>query len=159
MKQPLLLERYFFTKVHIDANPPVEGKEKATPISTSINVRTAIDLMKHEKEPHRYQLALTIHNLSCDDQPLPYVLEMQAVGFFVVHPEFIHDNIEKLIVVNGASMLYSAMREFVLMTTGRGPWGAFQLPTISFYDIASKQEKAFGQAVSSPPKTKRKPKP
>lgn len=156
MKQPLRLEHYFFAKVHIEANPPTEGKEETLPPTATINVGTAVDLMRHEKDSHKYQLTLAIHDLSCDERPLPYLIEIQVVGIFVVDPEFKHDDINRLITVNGASLLYSAMREFVLMTTGRGPWGAFQLPTINFHQIVLSQGNAAKEAISKP--SRKKPK-
>jgi len=55
-----------------------------------------------------------------------------VVGIFTVDETFRHDHLERLIRVNGSSVLYSAMREFVALFTSRGPWGAVKLPTVNF---------------------------
>jgi len=37
--------------------------------------------------------------------------------------------------VNGTSIFYSGLRDFVATITGRGPWGSPLLPTVSFVDL------------------------
>lgn len=139
---PLRLEHYFFTRIHSEANPEFVTSERDESQRPDVDVGAKIDVFKHEADPHRYQLTLTVDKVVGTEGAMPYKLDIQVVGLFVTDPEFKHDNIDRLVHVNGASMLYTAAREFVLMITGRGPWGPFQLPTVNFHwALAEHEEK------------------
>jgi len=60
-----------------------------------------------------------------------------VIGFFrwstEGQPE---DQVAQIVAVNGASILYSSAREYLLMITSRAPWGQLSLPTMSFADVA-----------------------
>jgi len=44
--------------------------------------------------------------------------------------------VAEVIGVNGCSMLYSSAREYLLLITGRAPWGQVRLPTMSFNGLS-----------------------
>ncbi|OHZ01195.1 protein-export chaperone SecB [Salinicola sp. MIT1003] len=130
---PLQLERSFFAKVHIEANPdylPGQSDEQ----QGDIEITVSLNVGQHQQDPNRYQVRLSIDKLEGNKTQLPYIISLQIVGLFQVDEAFKADNIKHLVEINGASMLYSAAREQVLSITGRGPWGAFQLPTINFHN-------------------------
>ncbi len=70
-----------------------------------------------------------------DKPPIPYEIMVHATGTFEVHPGIPTEAIAKLVAINGTSILYSGMRDFVATITARGPWGSFLLPTVSFADF------------------------
>jgi len=93
---------------------------------------TTVEMYQGESEPDVYQIQLLIQsNDDADSEPL-YKLKLHIVGFFRVSQDFEHDHLEHLVQVNGASVLYSAARDFALTLTSRGPWGPLMLPTINF---------------------------
>ena len=55
------------------------------------------------------------------------------LGFFLVLDGYPEDKIERLVHINGPSMLYGALREIVKAVTLRGPYGAIILQSPSFY--------------------------
>lgn len=132
---PLLLETYFFTRVHCEANPDYTDEGNRALSRNDLEVDLQLEFLQHKKDPDRYQLALNVAGIRAGEKPLPYTIDFKVVGFFSVNPEFGHHNIEKLVRINGASMLYTAAREQVLMITGRGPWGGFTLPTLNFHHL------------------------
>lgn len=130
---PLQLERSFFAKVHIEANPsylPGQSDE----LQDNIEITVSLNVGQHQQDPSRYQVRLSIDKIEGKETQLPYIISLQIVGLFQVDEAFKADNIQHLVEINGASMLYSAAREQVLSITGRGPWGAFQLPTLNFHN-------------------------
>ncbi len=131
MNAPLQLERYVFTKIEVEANPDFVLQE--SPEEDPVTMRLDVGLGEHNGDPSRYQVSVGIHELRAENGALPYRISLQIVGQFVVAQDFKPDDLRKIVQVNGASMLYSAARELVMLVTGRGPWPAFQLPTISFY--------------------------
>lgn len=139
---PLSLENYFFTRVHAEANLEYATQAEGEPGQQEIDASIKLEVLRHEEDPHRYQITLTVEKVTATEGLLPYDLNIQVVGFLSVDPGFKHDNIDRLVHVNGATMLYAAAREHVLMVTGRGPWGGFQLPTMNFHGAIAAQEHA-----------------
>ena len=130
---PLRLENYFFTRVRTEANLDFASAEGRVPDQSEIEVNTKVEVFRHNEDAARYQLIVTIDEASSDAGQLPYEIEIQAVGFVTVNPGFEDGDVERLVYVNGASMLYTAAREYLLTITGRGPWGGFYLPTTNFH--------------------------
>ena len=146
MNAPLQLERYVFTKLEIEANPDYVPQEASS--DNPIKLRLDIGLGEHQEDSTKYQVSISIDELRAEKGSLPYRIALQVVGQFSAAQNFKPDDLKKVVQVNGASMLYSAARELVLLVTSRGPWSAFQLPTISFYQAvteAAPQEKSSTQ--------------
>lgn len=138
-RAPLSLERYFYTRIHIEANREFTDKDaRKGAIDLDVNVRVSV--LKNKDDPELYQLVLATNRLDAKEGPLPYLIDAEVVGVFRLDPAFKHNDRETLVRNNGASMLYGALREYLLMLTGRGPWGEFQLPTISFLHPAEPKE-------------------
>ena len=138
MNAPLQLERYVFTKLEIEANPDYVPQEISS--DNPIKLRLDIGLGEHQEDSTKYQVSIGIDELRAEKGVLPYRIALQVVGQFSVHQNFKPEDLKKIVQVNGASMLYSAARELVLLVTSRGPWSAFQLPTISFHQAVSETE-------------------
>ena len=66
----------------------------------------------------------------------PYLVDIEAGALVHALPgaEALGD-IEDLVVVNGTSMLWSAIREQVCNLTARMPAGQIMLPTVNFHDL------------------------
>lgn len=126
---PLVVERHFFTKVVVEANPdhrPERGKGQEVRIQTRVQGGHRTD------DPRRWRLILTVGTEASEEEKLPYRFNLECVGFFTVSPEVEEKKIPFLVHANGAAILYSSAREFLLMITSRGPWGGFYLPTTNF---------------------------
>lgn len=130
---PLQLERYFFTRTVANANPGFDPVEAGNAGDAERDVDVQVQLFRNDTDPHQYQLTLSVVPVAVGDTRPPYELEVEAVGFFSVNPNFEHPDMDRLVQVNGASLLYSAAREYVMTVTGRGPWGPFLLPTVNFH--------------------------
>lgn len=84
------------------------------------------------------------------------MIELVAVGFFEVNSDW--PDPLKLLKINGATILYSAAREFLITITSRGPWGAIPLPATSFlalynHKISARQQKEGDSAKGEKVKT------
>lgn len=125
MDSPLTLHQYFFPCVEVTADPQAEFKENHEYFfETKVNVLGP-------NEDKLYQVNLEISSFPEDeDTPQPYAIRLIAVGVFHVSEKW--DNPMKLLRVNGASILFSSAREFLITITARGPWGAVSLPVLSF---------------------------
>jgi preprotein translocase subunit SecB len=62
----------------------------------------------------------------------PYYISLQLSGLVRALPELQSDNIEQLMRVNGASLLYGVAREVVRQVTSMGPFAALLIPSVTF---------------------------
>lgn len=144
---PLLLEGHCFTKVSVEADPcfqPVAGQQP--PVRFDMNVK----LLQHNDDPRKWQAVLTIKAVSQEDKPIPYKVDLECVGFFAVDPGVEAAKMPWLVQTNGATILYSSAREFLLLVTGRGPWPPLYLPTTNF--LAPPRPREEVAPAKSPPK-------
>jgi preprotein translocase subunit SecB len=78
-------------------------------------------------------------------KPFIYEADVAIQGVVEVQQNFPTERREQLAVVNGLSLLYSAIREMLLMMTARSGHGPMCVPTLSFIEIVANknaQEKA-----------------
>jgi preprotein translocase subunit SecB len=89
-----------------------------------------------EQDPKDFliTLALTIEN--SEGKRTPYNVDVSVMGVFKVLPSLPKERREDLVTVNGASILYGAVREMVINLTSRFPAGALILPGMNFQDHA-----------------------
>ncbi len=134
MNSPLVTQEYFFPVVQVVAEPKFPDDANVNEIAYNIETQFG-----ESKDKGRYQLSVDIQSIPAPEGnkcPNAYKIHLIVIGFFEVSPKW--PNPEKLIRINGASILYSAAREFLLTITSRGPWGALMLPTFSFNGSSEK---------------------
>ena len=126
-KAPIDLKSYFFPYVQVAADP--EFNFDRPEIHPDIQVKRTVE---PDENNGLYQVTLNITVMPGDEhEKIPYSIEWVAVGLFSV-AEGTEEPV-RMLEINGASILYSAAREFVITITSRGPWPQFALPTASFY--------------------------
>ena len=131
MNTPIKIDEYFFPVVQVVADPSAEDKEQELDYKIEVS-------LSHDKEKKFYQVAIEITSIQ-DDKAQQYAINVVVIGIFRVDKRF--KDIKKMLYINGASMLYSAAREFLITITSRGPWGAVTLPTHSFLEQFKKEAK------------------
>lgn len=85
-------------------------------------------------------------------KPSPYLVDVEAGAVIRVADgaEALGD-IEDLVVVNGTSLLWSAIREQVCNLTARMPAGVVTLPTVHFQDLRKHKPAAASAPVQAKP--------
>lgn len=143
-RSPLLLDRYFFTKISLVTNDgfnPIadtntEAKVecgRATPVS---------ELQSPDFVPHfRVSLIVRLGPTASGGIP-PYSGEFIVLGFFRVRPDFPESEASNMVAVNGASLLYGAVREMAASLSARGPGPMLTLATLNFAEILGQQHPA-----------------
>jgi len=137
MNSPLQLESYFFERMHCVANADITTEEiEDWHRADDSRFGLRVELGTNPDTEREWQVAVDFYTSPDYDKKSPYELHFKVIGFFQVDEAFEHDNLERLVRVNGSSVLYSAMREFVALFTSRAPWGPVQLPTVNFRLLA-----------------------
>lgn len=135
MKSPIEIISYFFPAVTVAADPLFDPE--AERVEPEVKVKVGVD---RNKENDSYQVALDISFESeSEENSYPYSVSLIAIGIFKVDPNF--SDPDKLLGITGASIIYSAAREFIITITSRGPWGPVMLPSISFLTPEESQKK------------------
>lgn len=124
---PLQLEQSVISRLLVEANPAhrPEGENR-------LRSRAQVVVAQAEDRPDVWQVSLDLRVVPDESQPGPYRVELLMHGFFRLPVDAPKEEATRLLGITGASILYSAAREHILMVTGRGPWGALQLPTTRF---------------------------
>lgn len=122
----LQLERHFFTLIELKTNPDAKAEGVQ-------NVVCTLEIKKASDDVRRHQVTLKV-KIEKDEGSLasPYYSGIvEVVGFFKVAENCKHD-VDKLVHISGASVLYGSVRELVCNLTARGPWPMVTLPTMNF---------------------------
>jgi preprotein translocase subunit SecB len=134
VQPPLQLEGSYFDVVHIEAVP--EHKPAAQGESLRRHCAVRVDLSTIDAHPGMWRVTLDIEGKDDEATPPPYLFRLRGIGTFRYtgddRPE---PEIARIVGVNGASIVFSSAREYLMLLTSRGPWGQMRLPTVSFADL------------------------
>ena len=128
MLSPLQLKGHRFTAIEVHAHP--KGLAQG-----SVEVATQLGWVPIEENPGEWRITLRVTFGPADAKnPAPYHGAAEIVGIFTVDPAWPANKSEELARINGASLLYGAVRETLLALTARSTHGEFLLPTLSFLE-------------------------
>lgn len=135
------LRQLVFKGIHLE---PVEPTGEVIPEATHIDfegivfrVNLGIETLATDEEnngPHSFVVMLGIAIDNTEGKPSPYLLDMTALGLIEVNDQVEQEKRADLAAVNGASLIYGAIRELVTTLTARSVAGLFVLPTMDFRD-------------------------
>lgn len=149
---PLQLEKRFFTKVSVVAAMGAAEKSKA-------KIKANVNCQQHCNDKRKWMITLDVSFLPEEEAvAVPYEIEMQIIGFFVVADDWPDDKVVSLASVNGPSVLYGAVREMVSNLTARGPHPRVDLPTMIFFDQGAVGVDAKGAKSTKRKRRQRQPK-
>ena len=165
---PIQLLQLLFKHVRVEVDPEHAPTEPANPLAwvfifDGISIRTEFEIGEVDPDHERGRMFRTTLRVVVDNCPRPE-LERQkfspykidvAVDGVVVVPKGAEKlaTPESLAAVNGAGLLWSAVREQVLSLTSRMPAGPVMLPTVHFHDL--KHQEAEARDPSSAPVQKK----
>lgn len=173
---PVQILQLFFQKVNIEFDAERAPKELPNPLTNvftfdGVALSTEVAIYEADRNHERGQifgvsLSLKIQNVVDTEQPeqlfSPYLIDISADALILVRNG--SDKFgppETLALVNGASLIWSAIREQVLNNTSRMKAGPVMLPTVHFQDLKNQldvqtpvEEKKVEQGASSKSKKK-----
>ena len=129
---PLQLERYFFSRIQLDAHADA-GAQPGYDLECSVEVGRAND------NPRRFQVKLKIGLHPPGKTAAQYTGEFEIVGFFQVAKTWPDDQVSRLVEANGPAVLFGALREMIANLTARGPWPQITLHSVTFVPAPSSQ--------------------
>lgn len=147
MLSALQLKAHRFTQLRLESHP------KGVP-GDGIKVSTNLTWGEIDNSPGNWRLELKVDFGPAPKGNGPYSGVAEVVGFFKVSNALSPEKHEDLVVVNGASLLYGAVREMLLVMSARCSHGELYLPTLRFTPPEPPTEKkpAAKKAAKAPKK-------
>jgi|SRR5580692_4847751 preprotein translocase subunit SecB len=127
----LQLRRYFVTQLNILANSVFDVAKGV--VQNQADLRVAGE-MSPTDDPATFQIKLNIQIQPGAESNLPYSIVIEIVGIFKSGFTGTKEDIERVVSINGCSMLYGTAREIVRATTAVGAYSHILLPSIVFWD-------------------------
>jgi preprotein translocase subunit SecB len=140
----LQLIRYFVGEIEYSANKSFNPQKEWDGGTDQLTVLAASTRKEEPVGPcdHSFVVELSISQSIQENQNFPYSLKFTLVGVFVcLDKEMAKDKEDYFVKVNGSSMLYGVARELIRSITSVGPWGPLLLPTVSFHEDETSDEK------------------
>lgn len=163
---PLQLLEYTFDGVSV---VPVEGYQADPafapglvffPGKLAMSADTGLALLDEKEKYSDFGVKLTLRVGPKEDAQAPYNIQVSVRGIVRMHLTQVDGQGEERRVralVNGASLLYGAVREMVSTVTSRSAHGPLLLPSLNFQDLAShKPDEVAPPALPSSAPAKRK---
>lgn len=158
---PIQLLQLFFKHVRVEIDPDHIPPEPPNPLTSvflfdGISIQTEFGIGEADPDHERGHMFLTTLRVIVDNKSLPKVKDQKfspykidvAIDGVVAIPNGAEKLAppEELAAVNGAALLWSAVREQVLSLTARMPAGSVMLPTVHFHDLKQKTPELVDQA-------------
>jgi preprotein translocase subunit SecB len=137
------LDEFFMTRVNVAWHEPSQ------PGSVDIDFLFDYDVAKHTTEKNRFRLAFRLGVKSKTPMPVEYSLDCEIVGFFHFPQETTDDAMQRLIRLNGCTILYGVLRGQLANITGSFPRQKLILPTVMMEDVVNDIEREKAQARES----------
>lgn len=167
MKQtPTQMVQLFFRHVRVEVDNDQFPDEPINPLVDAhslvgVKIGSEFSILRLDDMHERGQLFMTslrvqISNERDESEPeqqfSPYLIDVEARATIVVlkGAESLAPP-EDMAAVNGASMIWAAIREQVATITARMPLGPLVLPSMSFRDIKPSEQAASTPALQSDP--------
>lgn len=145
------LKQLVFQRIIVDTAKPLEEVSSGEAVNfdfNGVNFQTTLEVgapTPESGEDRAYIISLGIVVDNSEGKVVPYKLDLNAVGVIEVSDKVEREARADLAAVNGASIIYGAIRELVTTLTSRCIPGPLLLPTMDFRDQLEKRT-----AASSP---------
>ena len=168
---PIQLLQLMFKRVHVEIDPAHAPAEPTNPSTTAfdfdgIGITTEVGLAEVDLAHERGAMYLVSLRVVVNNQPAageseskfsPYLIDVEVAGV-VLLPKGAEElgPANDLVTVNGAALLWSAIREQLLTLTSRMPAGPVMLPTVHFHDLKQSPAPVTAAAIEPPAAAKKK---
>lgn len=147
---PLQLERYQFNLGYVRARADHDASQDLdaeSVIGVEISEQLSWGSVDIQDGKSYAPLKLYIALENNGKKKAPYDIAVEVEGVFQLSPAFMKkEDWEELFIINGASMLYTVIREYVISFTSRAVFGSLMLPTMNFLDYVKKIPEAKEKA-------------
>jgi preprotein translocase subunit SecB len=131
---PLRLEGYYIKELHVALQSKWKIRSDYPALIAPEHIVITIVAGQHKENERQRLFEVTIELQKQAVKSYPYNFKATLVGFFEVSEHFPSEHAEVMVNANAPALLYSAARELIASTTGRGPLPALTLPSVTFIE-------------------------
>lgn len=134
MNCAIQLNRYQIESVSVSPNDQFVPDLK----SLTGDIATTISISPHKDDKRRFRLALHVkiqRSPGKEARFFPYEIDIKGRGYFTFEREYSPNDMEHVLRLNGASILYGLMRGQIAQITAQSVHGQFLLPTLNFVEM------------------------
>lgn len=143
MRESLIsLKRYFITNLVVTANGLTDPSLRDRLSNQGATLTTKVHREQHESNERNWRVVLQISCLPKEGLFCPYSIQAELVGIFEVDQRVPIPEVVYLVTTSAPAILFGSARELILLVTGRGPFSAYYLPSVTFADEAPLRLKA-----------------
>ncbi len=157
MKESILqLKDYFITKTFVELNSGFRFDEPSNLEAEDLTLDIESNMLMHpetKEEVFKVDMKISVKSESIKKCNLPYIFDISSVGIFSL-ADSCKENREKIAVINGATILFSSVRDYLAGITGHGPFPRLLLPTVDLRGLAKNEPTKPKSAVKSQKKKK-----
>lgn len=133
---PVDVLNYFVKSFSMDTNMMCD-KDKPRDLSLK-NIVISNRMFPSKKHKNVFVVSINLEMKVPEGKNTPYAIKMEMFGRFQVSEKVPVELREKMVKINGSSILYGAAREIIKEMTGRGIFRKIQFPTVSFAALDEK---------------------
>ncbi len=129
---PLRLEGYYVKELHFSLQTKWKVESDYPALIAAKDIAVIIVAGQHKENGRERFFEVTIELQKQALRRYPYNFRTTLVGYFEISERFPAEHAETMVNANAPALLYSAARELIASTTGRGPLPALTLPSVTF---------------------------
>src|SRR2546430_10203814 len=126
------LTKYIVNEFQLKVNKAFDSQKPTVVQVDDLQLQPEATALSTDRRSWKVILRLTLK--AVPERNMPYTFSIEVVGTVLVDQTVKDENIERLIQINGMSLVFSVTREIVRAMTSRGPWGGVLLPTVTFWE-------------------------
>jgi preprotein translocase subunit SecB len=137
MKEHIKLDDFYMTELHVDFNNSGD-KENLPPENPWLDY----NVLRNPDNDRQFALVLCVKSYSeMESSSSGYLIESEIQGIFSFSEESSEEEMQYLIRINGANILYGILRGQIAATTGTFPNGKFVLPAVYMHKVLPEIDK------------------
>ncbi len=143
MQTLLNINDYVVDELTVRGNPTFRKSEKEQKGQLDIG----LSFKRKHKEPRSFMISMVIEISKSKDAGAnyPYYVYLRIDGFFEFSEKADEETMQKMISLNGVSVLFGIARGVVAQVTANGAHGKFILPTINFVEMIKSGKKSLNE--------------
>jgi Preprotein translocase subunit SecB len=133
---PISCNTYYATELSVVANRKYDPEKPSDLTLDDLHVESSMAPLGSNR---RWMLVLTVEQDVSSVKNAPYNFTLLLIGQFEIAKGVPEKHAERLLIMNGSSLLYAAAREILRDMTSKGPYPPLLLPTLSFFPLPKEE--------------------
>lgn len=146
LQPPLDIQVYHIEELAFRALQEYDSEQDSSSV-----IEVDFDIDRDEEDPNAFRIVMRIklaeNGYTAEENP-PYMISLVIVGYFSFAKGTAEDIMQRMINLNGTSILYGIARGLVGQATGASKHGQFVLPAVNFVALIKARAESHDLAAT-----------